>query len=459
MDRAICYLSAHELLAHYRAKTLSPVEVVRSVLDQAARLNPLVNALAFVVAESALAAARASEERWVRGSPTGRLDGVPVTVKDSLAVAEMPTSRGTRALDGTPLAQDDAPAVARIKEHGAVIIGKTTMPDFGMMASGISSLYGVTRNPWNLARNSGGSSAGAGAALASGIGALAIGTDIGGSIRIPAAFCGVVGLKPSYGRVPVAEPAAGLVAGPMARDVADAALLLRVIAQPDARDYAALPWEDRDYLDGSEGGLDGCRIGLMLDIGFGLPAAPEVRALVAAGAEQLGGLGALIEPMLPIFDEDPEPAFDLMLQAYAWPGFAALGPERQAQMLPEIASWCRCSEGLSAEVLIAALSSVAAARRRVVAACGEYDFVVTPTMAVPAYAAELPWPPGGTRHNPFCFPFNLSEQPALSVCCGRTADGLPVGMQVVGQRFDDAGVFRLGLALERARGKLRFPAI
>jgi Asp-tRNA(Asn)/Glu-tRNA(Gln) amidotransferase A subunit family amidase len=460
MSEGLCFQSASDLVAAYRLGRVSPVEVARAVLDRIAAVNSQVNALYYVDAEGALTAARASEGRWRAGAPQGALDGVPVTVKDSIAVAGMPMPRGTRALAGTPADAEDAPPAARLREDGALLIGKTAMPDFGMIASGLSSLHGITRNPWNLARNPGGSSSGAGAAVAAGLGPLAVGTDIGGSVRIPSAFCGIAGLKPSYGRVPVGRPWAGLVAGPMARTVADVALLLGTISRPDARDYTALPRDDRDYLDGLEAGVRGRKMGLLMDIGFGLPVEAAVRSRVEAAAALLAGLGAAVEPMAPIFSEDPEPAFDRMVQAYAWSSFGELTPAQRELVLPQVAAWCRRGEGMSAAELTRAMVAVGETRRRVVIACARYDYVLAPTMAVEPYSAEAPWPPGGTQHNPFCFPFNLSEQPALSVCCGLTGSDLPVGLQIVGRRFDDAGVLRIGRAYEAARGPLpRSPAL
>jgi aspartyl-tRNA(Asn)/glutamyl-tRNA(Gln) amidotransferase subunit A len=446
----LCFLDARTLVRGYGKGLFSPIEVVRAIFERIDAVNPRVNALYYVDADGALAAAAASAARWQRGEPLGTLDGVPVTLKDSFPVAGMPIANGSRA-SLSPCSTEDAPATARLREAGAVLMGKTTMPDFGMIASGISSQHGVTRNPWDLGRNSGGSSAGAGAAVAAGMGPLAVGSDIGGSIRIPAAFCGAVGLKPSYGRVPLLHPWPALVGGPIARTVGDAALLLGVIGRPDIRDYTALPWEARDYLAGIEQGVRGLRLGLLTDIGFGLPPQPDVRSAVEAAARVLADLGAEIVPMPPIFDQDPEPDFDLMLQVYAWEDFGSLAAEQQAAVLPEIAEWCRSGAGVSGSAFSRALTRIGETRRRVVAACSAYDYVLTPTMAVEPYEAQLPWPPGGTRHNPYCFPFNLSEQPALSVCCGFTASGLPVGLQIVGPRFDDAGVLRVGHAFEAAR--------
>ena len=458
IDR-LCYLGAHELAQLYRLGELSPIDATRAVLERITALNPRVNALFHIAADEALAAARASEARWHARQPRGPLDGVPVTLKDSVFVAGMPNPQGTRALADQPPAERDSPATARLREAGAVILGKTTMPDLGVIASGVSTLHGVTRNPWNLERNSGGSSSGAGAALAAGFGPLAVGSDIGGSVRIPAAFCGIVGFKPSYGRVPLAEPWPALVAGPMARSVGDAALLLNAISRPDPIDYTALPWQPEDYVPDADVEVRGTRLGLLTDIGFGLKVQAEVRARVEAAAMALEDLGAHVEPMAAIFAEDPEPDFDRMVQAYASCDFSLLASERQAALLPEIREWCVRGQGMSAAELMRSTVANNDARRRVLAACAAYDYVLSPTMAMEPYAAELPWPPGGTRHNPFCFPFNLSEQPAISLCCGLTSTGLPVGLQIVGPRFDDSGVLRVARAYEAARPALRWPAL
>jgi aspartyl-tRNA(Asn)/glutamyl-tRNA(Gln) amidotransferase subunit A len=419
----LCFLSACELLRRYRARSLSPVEVTQAILDRIPDVNAHVNALYYVDAERALDAAREAERRWHRGAPMGALDGVPITLKDSVRVAGMPTPNGTRAFADRPHEPEDSPVTARLREHGATILGKTTMPDLGMIPSGVSSLHGVTRNPWNRERSSGGSSAGAGAAVASGLCPLAIGSDIGGSIRIPAAFCGIVGLKPSYGRVPIADPWPALVAGPMARSVGDVALLLGVISRPDSRDYTSLPWDDRDYLDGIDAGVRGLSIGLLTDMGFGLPAHPEIRSLVEAAAGVLASLGAVVTPMAPVFEADPEPDFDHLVQAYGWSDFSTLPEERQALVLPAIAEWCRGGARVSAADMIRASAGIRDTRRRVIARCAAYDYVISPTMATEAFPADAPWTPGGTVHNPFCFPFNLSEQPAIrSAADSRPAD-------------------------------------
>jgi aspartyl-tRNA(Asn)/glutamyl-tRNA(Gln) amidotransferase subunit A len=444
------YTPASELLQQYRSGALSPVDVTRAILDRIQAVNPKVNAFYLVDHDGALASARASEERWRRNEPVGLLDGVPVSIKDHIPAKGMPSPVGTRATDLDQPWDTDAPVTARLKEAGAVILGKTTMPDFGFIAAGVSTLHGITRNPWNLACNSGGSSSGAGAAVAAGLGPLAVGSDIGGSVRIPSAFCGTFGLKPSYGRVPYHDPWPWLVTGPMARTVADASLMLNVITRPDPRDYTALPYDSRDYLEDAEAGVTGLRIGLLIDIGFGLPLDPEIRAHLVAAGRVFEGLGARIEPMPPIFADNPEPDFDRCLQVRASLDFVALTPERQQLVLPEIAEWCRRGATLTSLDLMEALVNAGPIRRRTLAACNPYDCVISPTMPVLPYAAELPWPPGGSKHNQFCFPFNMSEQPAASINCGFSREGLPIGLQLVGRRFDDRGVLRVARAYERA---------
>ena len=449
------YTPAFELVEQYRAKTVSPVEVIASVFARIDAYNPTINALYVLDRSGAMAAAKASEARWRRSEPAGLLDGVPATIKDHIPTRGMPSPNGSRGTDQNQPWDVDAPLTSRLREHGAVIVGKTTMPDFGMIASGISSLHGTTRNPWDTSRNSGGSSSGAGAAVAAGFGQLAVGTDIGGSVRIPSSFCGIVGLKPSYGRVPFHEPWPWFVAGPMARTVTDVALLLRVLAEPDPRDYAALPYDARDYVAGLEDAAPEPRIGLLHDIGFGLPLDPQIAACLQETAGVLERLGAHVEPMPAIFAENPEPHFDRLLQVRANVTFRALSPAQRSGVLPEIAAWCRRADDLSADDLMRSIIQTGEIRARTLAACAAFDYVVLPTMPVLPYAAELPWPPSGTAHNQYCFPFNMSEQPALSINAGFSMEGLPIGVQIVGRRFDDQGVLRLARRLEAATADVR----
>src|SRR5271165_1781089 len=294
-------MSALELLSAYRGRKLTPAEAIASVIERIEAFEPHIAATWLYAPERALKEARASEARWMKGEPIGPLDGVPVTVKDNIATRGEPTPVGTAASDMTP-AEADAPPAARLREAGAILFAKTTMPDYGMLSSGLSSHHPLTRNPWKLDRNPGGSSAGAGAAAAACYGPLHVGTDIGGSIRLPAGWCGVFGLKPSAGRVPIDPPYVGRVAGPMTRDAADAALLMATLSLPDVRDYASLKYEKLDWA-AKPAELDGLRIGLMLEAGCGDPPTPDVRAAVERAARDFAGAGAHVAPLPPFLTQ------------------------------------------------------------------------------------------------------------------------------------------------------------
>jgi Asp-tRNA(Asn)/Glu-tRNA(Gln) amidotransferase A subunit family amidase len=453
-------LGAHALLAGYRAGALSPVEVTQSVLDHIARWEPHLHASYLLRPELALAQARASEARWQRGAPLGPLDGVPVTVKDNIATAGDPVPLGTAATDLTPAAAD-APPAARLKETGAVLVCKTTMPDYGMLSSGLSTFHALARNPWDLSKTPGGSSAGAGAAAAAGYGPLHIGTDIGGSLRLPAGWCGIFSLKPSLGRIPIDPPYTGRAAGPMTRTVADAALMMQVLSLPDARDsmglpYQAIAWDQFDR--GSER-LRGLRIGLLLDAGCGLPVEPEVRAAIEAAARLFEQAGAIVEPMAPFLTPAMLSGMDHAWRLRSHLDLAALSPAKKATVLPYIRDWADSGTGLSGAQAFAAFSQFHATRVVTVKACAAYNYVLSPTSPMPAFAAELPSPTNDPlrplEHIAFTVPFNMSEQPASSVNCGYTASGLPIGLQIAGQRFDDLGVLQLSHAFEQLRGQQR----
>ena len=288
-------LPAHDLLAAYRQRTLSPVEVTQAVLAHIERWEPHIRATYLLRPEMALAQARESEARWLRGEPKGALDGVPSTIKENIATEGDPTPLGTAAVELVPAAAD-APPAARMREAGAVIVAKTTMPDYGMLSSGLSTFHPLSRNPWDTRKGPGGSSAGGGAAAAAGYGPLHIGTDIGGSLRLPASWCGIFSLKPSLGRIPIDPPYTGRAAGPMTRTVADAALMMQVLSQPDARDSMSLPYQDIAWSQFNKGAerLRGLRIGLLLDAGCGLPVEPEVKAAVERAAKLMEAAGATI---------------------------------------------------------------------------------------------------------------------------------------------------------------------
>jgi len=445
--------SATELLTAYASKALSPLEVTRAVLKHIDAWEPHLHATYALDADAALTQAEASQARWMKGAPQGPLDGVPVTIKENIATRGVPIPLGTAATVLTP-ATRDAPPAARLREAGAVILGKTTMPDYGMLSSGLSSFHPLTRNPWDLTKNPGGSSAGGGAAAAAGYGPLHVGTDIGGSLRLPAGWCGVFTLKPSLGRIPIDPPYAGRVAGPMTRTVADAALMMGVLSLPDARDAMSLPyqqiaWERLDRR------LAGLKIGLLLDAGWGLPVDTETRDAVVAAARAFEGAGAIVEPLAPFMTRAMAEGMDRFWRTRAWIDIAALSEERRAKVLPFIVEWARGGAGLSGEAVFRGYSQMAAMRDAAVAACAPFDIVFTPTAPIAAFSAELACPTNDParpfEHIAFTLPYNMSEQPAASINCGFTASGLPIGLQIIGHRHDDIGVLQVARAWEQLR--------
>jgi len=447
-------LSAHELSRAYRARKLSPVEATRAALARIERWERTINAMYIVDADGALAQAAASEARWHDGAPLGALDGVPVTIKSNIAVKGKPTPVGTAAGDMTP-STADAPPAARLREAGCIVLGTTTMPDFGMLASGVSSLHAITRNPWNPARNTGGSSSGAGAAIVAGYGPLALGTDIGGSVRLPAAYNGIFALKPSLGRIPIHPPYLGRVAGPMTRTVMDAALAMTALTRPDPRDYMALPYEDIDWPALLDVDVKGKTLGLLLDAGVGLAPQPAVREAIERAARAFEQAGAIVAPVPPFLARDMLDGLDCFFQARLLAEWQALPPERRAKVLPFIVSWCRRAERASAVDALRGLGQVMAMREHAVAAIQGFDFLISPTSPITAYRADEATPGNDPEkpfeHIGFTAPFNFSEQPAASICAGYDADGMPIGLQIIGHRFDDLGVLRMAQAYESLR--------
>jgi len=450
-------LSATELVARYRERSLSPVEVTRAVLDRIAAWEPRLHATYALDPDTALAAARVSEARWLRhvsaGENVGALEGVPAMIKENIATAGTPVPLGSAATELVP-APRDAPPAARLREAGAVILGKTTMPDYGMLSSGLSSFHGLTRNPWDLSMNPGGSSSGAGAGVAAGYGPIHVGTDIGGSLRLPAAWCGVFTLKPSLGRIPIDPPYAGRVAGPMTRTVADAALLMGVLAQPDDRDTMSLPAQTIEW-QRLERDVAGLRIGVLMDAGVGMSVDPEVADAVDAAVKRFEAAGARIERVAPFMTHAMLEGMDDFWRMRAWLDLAALREERRARVLPYIVQWARRGATLSGERVFRGCSQMGAMRDAAVAACRPYDVVLSPTSPIASYAAELPSPTNDPerpfQHIAFTLPFNMSEQPAASIDCERTHAGLPIGLQIVGRRHDDLTVLQVARAWEQMR--------
>ncbi len=462
-DQGIAYASAVSLLELYRNRALSPVEVTRLLLDRLDALQPKINAFCIIDHEGALGAARGSEQRWMSSGKIGRLDGVPVTIKDLMLMRGFPTRRGSRLVDPNQDWSEDAPATARLREAGAVILGKTTTPEFGWKALGDSPLTGITRNPWDLARTPGGSSAGAAAACAAGIGPLHLGSDGAGSIRIPCAFTGLFGLKPSFGRVP-AYPLSpmGLLAhlGPIARTVADAALMLTVLSGGDHRDPYALPPEDRDYLDGLEGGVRDWRIAYSPTLGYA-PVDPEVAAAVAEAARSFEALGASVEEVDAIFPSPREAIFTL------WAAGAALllsayPADKRALVDPGLVATAAEGERISAVDYLRADLVRTALGQQMSAFHQKYDLLLTPTMPIPALPVGQDLnDPATERHwidwSPFSYPFNMTRQPAASIPCGLTHAGLPIGLQIVGPLYADDRVLRAARAFETTQPERRPP--
>ena len=454
-DLADC--SAHLLLRLYRSGQASPVEATRAVLARIERLNPVLNAYCHVAADEALAAARASEARWVRHAPCGALDGVPVSIKDLILVKGWPTLRGSRTVDPAQPWDIDAPVAARLREAGAVILGKTTTPEFGCKGETNSLLTGITRNPWNPLKTPGGSSGGTAAAVAAGMGPLSVGTDGAGSVRIPAAFCGNFGLKPSFGRVP-AYPLSpfGSVAhlGPHTLSVVDAALMMNVLKQPDARDCTALPPDASDYTLGLNDGIRGLRVAYSPTLGYA-QVHPEVAAAVDKAVAELEALGAHVERIDPGFDDPLEITTGLWFSG-AWTIWNGLTVEQQALADPDFRAEALLGAQISALDVQRLNLRRGALGSQMRVFMQHWDLLVTPAVAVPAFdarpAGHGPMTPASMLGwTPFSYPFNLTQQPACTIPCGLTTDGLPIGLQFVGPMFGDALVLRAARAYEGVR--------
>lgn len=454
-DTALWMLPATELARLVRTRAVSPVEVTEAVLARMDRLDGRLGAFCTPTPELARDMAAAAEAAVIRGDPLGPLHGVPVSIKDMTWTKGIRTTRGSRLYaDFVP--DEDPPVVERLRAAGAVILGKTNTPEFGWKGATDNLLFPPSRNPWRLERTPGGSSGGAAAAVAAGLGPLATGTDGAGSIRIPAAFCGIVGHKPSFGRVPVyPAPLDVAVTGPMARTVRDAALMLDVMAGPDERDRVSLPDDGDDYLAACDGDVRGWRVAWSPDLGYA-PVDPAVRGLTEAAARRFTDLGAHVEAADPGF-ADPRALIELLFYAQVGAQVAGLPPERRALLDPNLAAV------LDTLGPVSAFDYAAAGIRRnelwqtVRRFFERYDLLLTPAVALPAFNLLIEGPTsvagqpvGRLGWTPFSFPFNLTGQPACTVPCGRAPDGLPVGLQIVGRRWADAAVLRAAAAYEAA---------
>jgi len=450
---------ALELAALVRSKQVSPVEVVEAVLARIERLNPTLNCFAAVTADEARDAAVAAEVEVMTGEELGPLHGVPVSIKDLLFTRRVPTTGGSRLFaDHVP--EEDAVAVERLKGAGAIMIGKTTTPEFGHKAVTESPLLGITRNPWNAALTPGGSSGGAAAAVAAGLGPLAVGTDGGGSIRVPASFCGIYGLKPSFGRVPQAPGFPGWESlthtGPLTRTVRDAALMLETIAGPDDRDRHSLPAADRSFLAACEEGIAGLSVAWSPDLGYAR-VDPEVADLCAAAAERFESLGSHVEVVSPSW-EDPEEMFRVTVGAETWGAWGDRLESDGDKMDRSFRAFLKYGATVTSAQLLRALRGRNELWAEVQRFLARFDLLITPTVAVPPFEVGRPGlnevngqPSSPLGWMPFCFPFNLTGQPAASVPVGFTRAGLPVGLQIVGRRHADHTVLAASAAFEAAQ--------
>jgi aspartyl-tRNA(Asn)/glutamyl-tRNA(Gln) amidotransferase subunit A len=457
MSKELHEMTAAELSAAYATRDVSPVEVTESFLGRIEVLDSEINAFCHLDPDTSRRQAEYSETRWTQGDPLSPLDGVPVAIKDLLLTKGWPTRRGSLTVDPKGPWDIDAPTVARLREAGAVFIGKTTTPEFGWKGSTDSPLTGITRNPWNKDKTPGGSSGGSSAALAARFAPLALGTDGGGSIRIPASFTNTYGLKPSFGRVP-AYPLSpfGTVAhvGPMARTVLDSAMLLNVISKPDARDWFALPHDTTDYAAGLEETLRGKHIAFSPRLGWVKRILPDIETLVAAAVKRFEAMGAHVEQIDPP-GGDPGETFRHLWWSGAGFLLGDLPEEKKAQLDPGLRKMAEEGAKISKKDYLAATAARGAYGSQMRVFMEKYNFLLTPTLATTAFnvgqisplqddgRAWMDW-------TPFSFPFNLTQQPAASVPCGFARDGLPVGLQIVGRMFDDAGVLAASAAYELA---------
>jgi aspartyl-tRNA(Asn)/glutamyl-tRNA(Gln) amidotransferase subunit A len=447
-------LSATDLIAGFKGRQFSPSEVLEDVLSHVAVWEPHIKALYAFDPDGARATAKASTERWQKSQPTGPLDGVPVTIKDNIATRGTPVPLGAASVKQVPAASD-APPAARLREAGAVIFSKTTMPDYGMLSSGLSSFHALTRNPWDLSKNPGGSSSGAGAAGAAGYGPLHLGTDIGGSVRLPACWCGLVALKPSLGRIPIDPPYVGRVAGPMTRTVDDTALMMSVLSKPDRRDGMSLPPDSINWkaLDKSPRKL---RIGVMLDPGVGQALEKDVRETVVKAARAFEEAGAVVTEAPGVMSREILDGLDNFWRARMWDDLSKLAPAERGKALPYIVNWAEAGAKLSGVDVVRGFNATMAIRAAAAKLFCDLDYVLSPVSPVVNFAAELASPLNDParpfEHIAYTVPWNMSENPAVSINGGYDRKGFPIGLQIVGRRFDDLGALGMAKAFEGLRG-------
>ncbi len=454
----LAYTPAIELAPLIRSRKLSPVELTRAVLERIERLNPTLNAFVTITTDIAMAAARRAEQAVMQGAPLGPLHGLPFSVKDLALTGGVPTKFGSHIFAGR-VGEVDALYVRRLHEAGGVLVGKTTSPEFGWKALGDSPLTGITRNPWNTSVTTGGSSAGAGAGAAAGLGPLHQGSDGAGSIRVPSGFCGIVGVKATYGRVPlwpVSNNDHATHAGPMTRTVADAALMLSVMAGPDDADATCLEAPPADYAGQLDRGVKGLRIAFSPDLGS-LRVDPEVAAPVAAAARAFEALGASVEEVKPDF-ADTTDMIRLIWGAHYIGNYGQFLDQWRDRMDPGLVACMEDAKRWSAAEYVAMRGRKITFWDSVRPLFERYDLLLTPTTSVTAFEVGRLNPVGWPQHAwdwfpwaSFSYPFNFTGQPAATVPAGFTPGGLPVGLQIVGRRFADLTVLQAARAFETAR--------
>ena len=454
----VCFLSAAELAQAVAAKKLSPVEIVEAVSRRIELLNPKLNAYCHLRLDEARDEARAAEAAVARGETVGPLHGVPMSVKDMEDVAGTPNTLGSRAMAGN-VSVADAPMVERLRRAGAIVLGKTNTAEFGHKGVAENPLFGISRNPWDLARTPGGSSGGAAAAVAAGLGPIGVGNDGAGSIRIPASLCGVYGLKPSFGRIPqtilpnrfLTFPCTGAIT----RTVRDTALALRVSAGSDDRDPLSIAAPPEDYEAVLGGGLRGARIGVSADLGLGA-ADPEVAKAFDAALDVFRDLGAEVRPVE--IDASPYQDAEWVLWRALYVGLADLiDLERwRSELTPELVEIIDAGQSLSAREYLRSQLQWSGFYETMRVYFVSHDFLVTPTLRCPAFPVGRLGPEGADAGHPILgwfltYPFNMTGHPAASLPCGFTARGLPIGLQIVGRRHADGDVLRASAAFERVR--------
>jgi len=456
MSGDLNWLTATKLYKLYNKLSVSPVDVAKACLNQVAKHDGKLNAMSFVDEKLTLSMAKESAQRWKKGKPLSPIDGVPVLIKDILLVKGWPTLRGSKTVDRNQDWLHDAPAVARLRAAGAVFVGMTTTPEFGWKGVTDSPLTGITRNPWNTDKTPGGSSGGSSAGLAAGYAPLALGTDGGGSIRIPAGFAGVYGIKPSFGRVP-AWPLSpfGTVAhiGPMTRKVKDSALLLNELAKPDARDWLSLPYQKVDYTKALKGGVKGMTFAYSPKLGFDVEVEPDIAKAVEQAVAALKSAGAKVIEVEPRF-KDPAPTFRTLWWLGVRGAFQNLNPEKLDLLDPPLRDVFEQSKKITVDEIMEATRLRGALGSQMRQFMESYDALLTPTLPITAFTAgqlqpgdkitEGKW----VNWTPFTYPFNLTQQPAASVPIGLASNGLPMGLQIVGRMFEDHKVLQISAAVE-----------